>query len=146
MHAVLAYSLEREVEIYGENMTAIHSIEYHDMTSYFYIFSVKRHGRWFSWDEVEAVANELELPTVPVLFRGTLSSMSSIHELSQKTMQEPSRLGLNTPEGFVVRTAAAFSDDTFERAIAKYVRKGHIQTSDGFMALYPRNKAKIKLR
>jgi hypothetical protein len=32
------------------------------------------------------------------------------------------------PEGFVLRSSALFADDTFDRSISKFVRRGHLQT------------------
>lgn len=34
------------------------------------------------------------------------------------------------PEGFVIRTAEGFSQDAFDRHVAKYVREGHVQTDE----------------
>jgi len=37
-----------------------------------------------------------------------------------------------TPEGFVIRLAQGFPADQFSHSIAKYVRKGHVQTDDSW--------------
>lgn len=54
-----------DLEIFGENMYGIHSIAYADLESYFYVFAVREHDRWLSWEEVKFYANLLDFPTVP---------------------------------------------------------------------------------
>jgi hypothetical protein len=66
-------------------MTAIHSIEYDRLPAHFLLFGV-RSGReesakdqtFLSWDDVEARARELDLTTVPVLFRGVFHSLDEM--------------------------------------------------------------------
>ena len=36
-------------------------------------------------------------------------------------------------EGVVVRRAGAFPDEVFSRSLAKWVRKGHVQTDEHWM-------------
>ena len=65
------YSFDLDsLALFGENMFGIHSIEYDNLESFFYLFGVRRHhdGAWLSWDDVVAIANELEIPTVPLLY------------------------------------------------------------------------------
>ena len=45
---------------------------------------------------------------------------------------EPSAVSSGAGEGFVVRLAASFGDDAFERSVAKYVRANHVQTAPDF--------------
>ena len=44
----------------------------------------------------------------------------------------PSAISSGPGEGFVVRLAASFGDDAFERSVAKYVRANHVQTAPDF--------------
>ena len=49
----------------------------------------------------------------------------------QAAMKRPSALSRNGsvhPEGFVVRVTRGYEDREFDRVMAKYVRKGHLQT------------------
>ena len=60
--------IEPGTRFFGENMFGIHSIEYDDLSSYFYLFGVQRPtGDFCSWDEVVAFADLLGVPTVPVV-------------------------------------------------------------------------------
>lgn len=56
-----------DLEIFGENMYGIHSIAYHYLESYFYVFAVREGERWLSWEEVKFYASLLDFPTVPEL-------------------------------------------------------------------------------
>ena len=52
-----------------------------------------------------------------------------------------SRAG-GTREGFVVRTARGYADADFTRCVAKYVRRGHVQTDDTWLRTW--REARIK--
>lgn len=54
-----------DLEIFGENMYAIHSIAYKNLESYFYVFAVREGDYWLSWEEVKFYAAMLDFPTVP---------------------------------------------------------------------------------
>ncbi len=54
-----------DLEIFGENMYGIHSICYKKLESYFYVFAVREHDQWLSWEEVKFYANLLDFPIVP---------------------------------------------------------------------------------
>ena len=58
------------IQIFGENMFGIHSIEYDKLESYFYIFGVLEDNKqWLSWDKVKELADLLGIPTVPEIAR-----------------------------------------------------------------------------
>lgn len=65
-------ALPPHVALYGENMTAVHSIEYRSLPHGFFLFGVWdcEARAWLSWDEVVAWAAALELATVPTLHAG----------------------------------------------------------------------------
>jgi hypothetical protein len=58
-----------DLEVYGESLYAVHSIEYSGLNNYFYIFGIRDSSKnlWLSWDDVKFYADVLEIPTVPVL-------------------------------------------------------------------------------
>jgi len=41
-----------DLEIFGENLYAIHSIGYKKPESFFYVFAIRENDRWLSWEEV----------------------------------------------------------------------------------------------
>ena len=66
----LNYLIPESVQLFGENMFGIHSIEYDELQSYFYVFAGLKDGsQWMSWDDVCHLARDLDLPTVPILGR-----------------------------------------------------------------------------
>ncbi len=123
------------LELYGENMTAIHSIDYDRLCSSFYLFGAacrKKDGtrEWFSWDEVSELAATLEIPTVPLVFDGRFQTMEQLAQLLKAEAAQNSRVSSEIAgEGFVVRAARRFDDAEFERCIFKYVRENHVQTT-----------------
>jgi len=54
-----------DLEIFGENMYGVHSIGYKKLESYFYVFAVREHDQWLSWEEVQFYAKLLDFPIVP---------------------------------------------------------------------------------
>jgi len=128
------------VFLFGENMEGIHSIEYSNLTSYFYIFGVRDNNIWVPWDDVEEYSYLLDIPTVPVLFKGVVNSEKELKELTESLSKKPSELG-GLREGIVVRNAGLFHNDDFSSNVMKWVRKGHVQTD----VHWTRNWKKSKL-
>jgi hypothetical protein len=120
--------LEEDVFIFGENMEGIHSIEYANLKSYFYIFGVRDNNIWIPWKSVEEYSYLLDIPTVPVLFKGRIESEKELKELVEKLVSEPSELG-GEREGIVIRNAGMFHNDDFKDNVMKWVRKDHVQTT-----------------
>jgi len=66
----ITYLLPSNIQLFGENMFGIHSIEYNGLNSFFYIFAALRDGSlWLSWDHVTELAEEIGVPTVPIVAR-----------------------------------------------------------------------------
>ncbi|MDQ3790904.1 MAG: RNA ligase family protein, partial [Actinomycetota bacterium] len=107
----------------GENLYARHSLSYEDLSSWFYAFSVWDGERCLDWDETVAVTRRLGVPVPPVLWRGVFD------ERALRAL----RLDLTRQEGYVVRTLAGFDRTDFARHVAKWVRRGHVQTDTHWM-------------
>ena len=70
-----------ELEIFGENMYAIHSIEYKKLDHHFYVFAVRDRGKvWLSWEEVVFWSGVLDLPVVPVIYTGPTADSAEQHK------------------------------------------------------------------
>lgn len=126
-----------DIEIFGENLYAIHSIQYDKLDCHFFVFAVRYHDTWLSWDEVKFYAAAFDFPTVPELGRGAPPETEEVHRRTVLALaQEPSILGsrdiltgeLCTCEGIVTRSADAYTVDAFAQSVFKYVRKGHVKT------------------
>jgi len=131
------------VYLFGENMEGIHSIEYTNLTSYFYLFGVRDNNIWVPWEKVEEYSYLLDIPTVPVLFKGIVNSEKELKELTEKLASENSKLG-GKREGIVVRNADMFHNDDFSSNVMKWVRKGHVQTDEHWTRNWQKAKLNIK--
>lgn len=116
------------VFLFGEGMYGIHSIEYSNLDSYFYLFGVRDNNVWIPWEGVEEYSYLLDIPTVPVLFKCQVKSVRELQKLTEKLTSEPSALG-GQREGIVVRNADMFHNEDFAENVMKWVRKGHVTTN-----------------
>ena len=115
------------VFLFGENMEGIHSIEYTNLESYFYIFGIRDNDIWIPWEKVEEYSYLLDIPTVPVLFKGVVNTAKELQKIVEDLVSKPSELG-GQREGIVVRTAGMFHNDDFADNVMKWVRKDHVNT------------------
>jgi len=123
----IGYLLEEDERICGENLAAKHSIYYKNMESFFYVFSYWKKDACQTWDETVKRCKELGLLTVPVIYRGVYDE-DIIKRLWKPTYND------NDMEGYVVRISNyRFHISDFQRCVAKYVRKGHVQTGPNWM-------------
>lgn len=133
LHASIKYKIPNLVQLFGEWCFARHSIEYNELPGYFLLFNVRElnpiNSLWLSWDEVEMWAEEIGVPTVPVLFKGTVASEKELQQLVESFMNQPSACG-GIREGVVARIAQGFSDNNFSQCVMKCVRANHVQTSE----------------
>eukprot|EP00438_Fugacium_kawagutii_P027840 Skav201813 [mRNA] locus=scaffold1071:247340:262359:+ [translate_table: standard] len=121
------------VQVFGENMQAVHSIEYGNLQSFFYVFAARRAGTWLGWDETTSMAEALGLPMVPLVFRGSFGSPEQLQKSLETWKAEKSAVGADVEaEGFVVRRSAAIRGEAFQDEVAKFVRANHIQTDEAW--------------
>jgi hypothetical protein len=114
------------LEIFGENLYGIHSIEYERLPAYFFIFAIRDEGYWLSWDEVIFYAKLLDLPTVPVVARDYFTE-TTLKQHIAGNIATGSAFGSHC-EGYVCRTAKGFENELFPYHVLKYVRANHVQT------------------
>jgi hypothetical protein len=133
-HARIRGELSEGLTVFCEYCYAVHSIVYEGLPGYSMVFGVRDDARrvWWSWGMVELQAQLLGLPTVPVLFRGRVSSERELRALTDDLSREPSRFG-GPREGVVARVAGEFEDGAFGRSLAKWVRAGHVQTEEHWL-------------
>lgn len=115
--------------VYGENLYGEHSIHYDNLPEYFFMFALRDGDYWYSWDEVEFMASIINVPTVPLLWRGIVKSEGELRSIVSKLMSEPSKFG-NEKEGVVIRHSNWFHTDEFPKKVCKYVRANHVQTDE----------------
>lgn len=140
-----------ELEIFLENLYAVHSIRYQQLEHHFYVFAVREAGRWLSWEEVKFYAALLELPTVPVI--GIESTPANRLLFEEKLLSITATAGAFDPidtateqpctlEGIVSRNAAAFDSNEFAHNVFKWVRKGHVKTNEHWTRNWKRARLK----
>lgn len=106
----------------GENLYAEHSIPYQDLPTYFMGFSVwDDRNRCLPWDDTVEWFELLGVTPVPVVYDGPWN------EKLIRGLWRDNEWAAR--EGYVVRVAREFPYGDFQRSIAKFVRKGHVQTA-----------------
>jgi len=133
-------NLSEDEFLFGENLEGIHSIEYTNLKSYFYIFGLRDNKIWVPWKSVEEYSYLLDIPTVPVLFKGVINTEKELKELVEELVSKRSELG-GEIEGIVVRNAGVFHNDDFAENVSKWVRPNHVQTDEH----WTRNWKKAKI-
>lgn len=127
------------LEIFMENLYAVHSIEYRNLENHFFVFAVREDDRWLSWEETRFYANMLDLPCVPELGAVPVSAGREAFEneilamASGRGFFDPHDAHTGKPvtmEGIVTRNADGFPVDVFSENVFKYVRKGHVKTDE----------------
>ena len=108
--------------ISGENMYAKHSIKYENLPSYFLGFSMWNQDGCYDWDNTMEWFSLIGITPVPVLFDGKW------YAAKDKLESIEAEIGV-TKEGYVIRAANSFLLKDFQKNVAKYVRKDHIQTT-----------------
>jgi len=128
-----------DLEFFMENLYATHSIAYRKLEHHFYVFGIREHGRWLSWEETEFYAKLIDLPTVPLLKTEQTPVDQKQFETEILTLVagrgvfDPFDVYDNketTMEGIVSRSAAGYQADAFAQNVFKYVRKGHVKTDE----------------
>lgn len=127
-----------DLQVFGENLYGIHSIEYQELYHHFYIFGIRDNDTWLSWEEVIFYAQLMDLPTVPVRQIGHFSA-KQLPIFIEEEMLKGSQL-IGDCEGFVVRNAQSFANDTFYQNVLKYVRKNHVKTNEHWTRNWKRAK------
>ena len=116
------YLLPCELRVCGENLYAKHSIEYSELDAYFLAFSIWEGDTCLNWDNTLNILKTLDIPHVPVLYRGIFNE-TLIKQLFTGTSTQGGE-----QEGYVVRLVNSFNYDDFASSVAKFVRKNHVQT------------------
>jgi hypothetical protein len=99
-------------------MWARRSIAYTDLPGVFIVFGIwDETDTLLGWDDTVDWARRLELPVVPVLYRGG--------SLTEARTAWAARCTAATSEGYVVRAAGRIAAADFGRQVLAWVRPGH---------------------
>lgn len=126
----VAHDIPERWRVCGENLYAVHSIEYDDLAHVFYGFSVwNDRDVALAWDEGNDNTLEwfelLGIHPVEVVYDGVFDE-----EAMERVGREVVDMG---QEGVVFRVADPIPYRDFSGCVAKVVREGHVQTDDHWM-------------
>ena len=125
-----------DLEIFGENIYAIHSIKYLEIEHHFYVFAIRHLDKWLSWEEVKFYAAMLDFPTAPELKVQKPTNKEFLETTVLNFVNQPSvfqSLDIHTEEectmeGIVSRNVDEYLVEDFKKNVFKYVRKNHVKT------------------
>lgn len=130
----LRYKIPEHIQICGENMYAKHSIYYDRLTAFYYVFNIidKKRKVFLSVDECLTWCEELGLEFAPLLYRGVLTR--------DKCKMPKESAFANEVEGYVIRVIEEFPVEDYKKCCAKFVRKGHVRTTEHWSRIWSPNK------
>ena len=126
-----------DLEFFGENLYAIHSIKYEKLEHHFYVFGIREGDKWLSWEETKFYASMLDFPLVPEIKKVSAQvSKATFEEDCLSIIKNPSCFGsfdVNSNksclmEGVVARNTASYAVEDFKSHVFKYVRENHVKT------------------
>ena len=138
-----------DLEIFLENLYAVHSIEYRHLEHHFYVFGIREGQRWLSWEETRFYAAMLDLPVVPEIKQVTPPPARKDFEqdilalVNSRGTFDPYDVHTGQPttiEGIVSRNADGYAVSDFANNVFKYVRKGHVKTDQHWTRHWHRAK------
>ena len=121
--------------ISGENLFAKHSIHYHHLKSYFYVFMIwDEKNTAFSWDDTIYWAELLGLTLVDTFYRGPFDryQIHTAYDAYCKQSKDP-------VEGYVIRLSKEIPYNEIDKnrclkSMCKWVRKNHVTTDEHWMS------------
>lgn len=123
--AMTAHRIPDDWRVCGESMWARRSIAYANLPGVFIVVGIwDETNTLLGWDDTVDWARRLELPVVPVLYRG-----GSLTEARAAWRQQRSA---DDSEGFVVRAAGRIGAAEFSRQVLQWVRANHRRHHDEF--------------
>ncbi|WMJ72286.1 RNA ligase family protein [Cytophagaceae bacterium ABcell3] len=134
---IIKYDLG-DLEFFGENLYAIHSIRYIELPEHFFVFGIREKDRWLSWEETCFYSSLLDFPVVPVLKKVCPLDRKAFENEILALVKKPGVFGTEdvvtespcTMEGIVTRNMGGYSTSSFMHNVFKYVRKGHVKTTE----------------
>lgn len=126
----IRHLIQPGIRIHGENVYAKHSIKYTHLPEYFLVFGVSDGDYFLSVDATKRWAKYLGLECVKFIEDVDLNML----ELNAFKPLPQSDYG-GVAEGYVVRNVGKFPIANFRENVAKFVRDGHVQTSQHWKSL-----------
>jgi len=125
----VCFNLPDGWRVCGENMWAEHSIHYTGLPSYFLGFSIwNERNECLSWKDTLEWFELLGITPVDLLAPAGIMFSEEV----LKTVER--KLDWEKDEGYVIRIEDSFKYGEFRTSVAKFVRKGHVQTTKHWRA------------
>lgn len=126
IHSKFAHDIPEGWRICCENMYAKHSIHYKNLKGYLYGFAIWNERNYcLQWDQTKEWLDLFGLPTPDIIYDGIWDEAKIRALWTDKDWE--------TKEGYVVRIADGYPYSDFRNVVGKFVRKGHIQTTQHWM-------------
>jgi len=143
IQAEFSHKLPENMIIYGENMYAIHGIEYNKLTSYLYGFAVLIDNQFLNWSDTNFwISGPFQQKIVPLITHFKVSENKEKAEKQLKEIKPNSLLG-DITEGFIIRSVNNFHFKEFHENVAKYANKGVPKTDENWVRNW--KKAQLKM-
>ena len=116
-----------DLELFGESMYAVHSIEYKKLDSHFYLFGIRQNGLWLSWDEVKWWGELFDMPTVPEIeIKYDLDSIVGVSAIKDENyhLEDFLKMNLGMPWTDYINTPGALGG--FDPVTGKDVCEGFV--------------------
>jgi hypothetical protein len=132
----IAHDIPEGWRVCAENLQGKHSIHYKNLRDWVYGFSVwDDKNVCLPWDMTKIWLELLDITPCPVIYDGPWD------ETKLRKLWTPTFEG-DECEGYVVRVADEFPYKDFRKKVAKYVRKGHVQTHAHWMQQFVSNEVR----
>jgi hypothetical protein len=133
----ISYEIPEGWRICGENLYGKHTIEYNNLDTYFFVYSIwNEKNETLPWEETKDWCELLGLKTVEVFYQGIYDA-KKIEEAFKKVDSNG-----NQTEGFVVRNYDGFRYQDFKKNVAKFVRKDFVISTDHWTKTVEKNQLK----
>lgn len=128
----------KDLEIFGENLYAIHSIAYSNLPEHYFVFGVRENDRWLSWEETKFYAAMLDFPVVPEIKIVRPTDKNEFENDVKEIIKQESKFSsidvttgkCCSMEGIVSRNMNEYTVELHSHNVFKYVRKGHVKTDE----------------
>lgn len=144
-HSSIAHNIPEGFRICAENVWAEHSIRYENLQSYIYPFAVYDDNNYcLSYSDMITFLRTQVYKDLPNKWQQPLHPKLMYRDVFDANAIEPIEIDISTTEGYVLRTMDGFKYEDFDKHVAKYVRKGHVQTDEHWLKNAKRNGALVK--
>lgn len=121
--ARICHDIPDRWRLVAENLFAEHSIRYENLESYCYGISIwNARNECLSWDDTQEWFELIGVRSVPIWYDGLFDE-----KLIRKLYVD--ERDWDRCEGYVVRLADSFPYSAFRHSVGKFVRAGHVQTT-----------------